>query len=270
MDSTKNGPDARPHLDSDWGEDHWHELLETLIDEGILTWREVTSLTLGHLNPSQVGTSIASKKSFQRHFPTRKCWAAVREWHFGQTGQCADCGTRLELQADHMVPKEIVGEVGEAVGGRLAGSPADVLQAAIEADLLAALARTGDGAKVSGALVSALAVDLSGALAAGERGRAALAEIADRLDNMVLRCRRCNVIRRPSHANGGRTFLTAEAALMWLLLVRRPATYEEFHDLCREYGMTMANIRFEEAWAMARWLQRAGLFDIDAGGKYTP
>jgi hypothetical protein len=84
---------------------------------------------------------------------------------------------------------------------------------------------------------------------------------------MTLRCRRCNVIRRPSHKQGGKTFLTAEAALMWILFVRRPRTYQRFEHLCREYGMTMANIRFQEAWAMAHWLQREGRYTIDKRSK---
>jgi uncharacterized protein YbaP (TraB family) len=47
---------------------------------------------------------------------------------------------------------------------------------------------------------------------------------------------------------------------MWLLFVFRPATYQEFEKLCRDYGMTMANIRFQEAWAMAEWLAAAGRY----------
>lgn len=164
--------------------------------------KEIAALALGHLNPSQVGTSIATKKSFQRHYPPRKCWQAVRQWHFEQSGRCADCGTRLELQADHIAPKEELGEE------------------------------------------------------------------ADRLDNMTLRCRRCNVIRRPSHKHGGKTYLTAETALMWILLVRRPSTYQEFERMCRDYGMTMANIRFQEAWAMARWLARDGHYNISPESKF--
>ena len=35
---------------------------------------------------------------------------------------------------------------------------------------------------------------------------------ADYIENMTLRCRRCNVIRRPSHEFGGLTFLTATRA----------------------------------------------------------
>ncbi|WP_416237328.1 HNH endonuclease [Streptomyces marinisediminis] len=77
---------------------------------------------------------------------------------------------------------------------------------------------------------------------------------ADRLENMLLRCRRCNVVRRPSHKQGGLTFLTAEAALMWILFIKRPRTYEEYAAMCKDYGMTMASIRFQEAWAMAHWL----------------
>lgn len=191
-----------PDDDSGWSAYDWKRLLEWLVESGLASYKDITALTLGHLNPSQVGTSIASKKSFQRHFPPRQCWAAVREWHFQQSGRCADCGTRLELQADHVEPRQHLGEN------------------------------------------------------------------ADRLDNITLRCRRCNVIRRPSHKQGGLTFLTAESALMWILFTKRPRTYQEFETLCRDYGMTMASIRFQESWAMARWLEREGLYDIDCSSKY--
>ena len=191
-----------PEKDSEWTETHWHALINWFIDSGMLTSKELASLMLGHLNPSQVGTSIASKPTFQKHFPPRKIMRAVIQWHFDQTGKCADCGTRLELQADHIIPRE---EKGDA---------------------------------------------------------------ADRLENMTLRCRRCNVIRRPSHKHGGKTYLTAEAALMWILFVKRPNTYEEFEKLCRDYGMTMANIRFQEAWAMAHWLKREGRYKISKDSRY--
>jgi hypothetical protein len=187
-----------PEKDAAWTEEHWRKLIDWFIDSELLTARELAALMLGHLNPSQVGTSIASKKTFQAHFPPRKIMQAVIKWHFEQSGRCADCGTRLELQADHIIPRQEMGDD------------------------------------------------------------------ADRLENMILRCRRCNVIRRPSHKQGGKTFLTAEAALMWILFVQRPRTYQQFERLCRDYGMTMANIRFQEAWAMAYWLQREGRYSIDA------
>jgi len=117
----------------------------------------------------------------------------VLEWAYQQTGRCADCGTRLELQADHIRGKE---------------SFADPLD-------------------------------------------------ADFIENMVLRCRRCNVVRRPSHEFGGLTYLTAEAALIWIMLVIRPRTLPDFIRMCRLYGMTMSDIRMQEAWAMAHWLARA-------------
>lgn len=84
----------------------------------------------------------------------------------------------------------------------------------------------------------------------------------DELTNLVLRCRRHNVIRRKSHKLGGKTYLTAEAALMWILLVIRPRTRIDFIRMCRLYGMTMADVRMDEAWAMAVWLHRDGLYDI--------
>lgn len=185
-----------PELDSEWSSTDWQALIQRLVDSGILNYKEIGALMLGHLNPSQVGTSIASKKTFQKHFPARKTWQAVRQWHFEQSGRCQDCGTRLELQADHIIPREELGDE------------------------------------------------------------------ADTLENMTQRCRRCNVIRRPSHKLGGQTFLTTEAALMWILFVKRPATYQQFERLCRDYGLTMANIRFQEAWAMAHWLAKSGLYEI--------
>lgn len=191
-----------PPSDRDWSEDQWKEMIEHLVETGLIKYSELAPLVLGHLNPSQVGTSIASKKTFQQHFPPRKCWEAVREWHFNQSGKCADCGTRLELQADHIIPRETLGDE------------------------------------------------------------------ADTLDNLTLRCRRCNVIKRPSHTHGGETFLTSEAALMWILFTQRPSTYQDFEKLCREYGLTMANIRFEEAWAMAKWLEKEGKYTINSDSKY--
>jgi len=191
-----------PENSQDWSQEQWKNLLNDLVKDGLVTYREIATLVLGHLNPSQVGTSIASKKTFQKHFPHRKCWEAVRKWHFEQTGKCVDCGTRLEIQADHIIPKQELGED------------------------------------------------------------------ADRLENMTLRCRRCNVIRRPSHKQGGLTDLTAEAALMWLLWTKKPVTYDDFKQLCRDYGLTMADIRFQETWAMARWLEREGEYTIDDNSKY--
>jgi len=191
-----------PKNSSEWGEQEWVNLLQDLVSDGLVTYSEIGSLVLGHLNPSQVGTSIASKKTFQAHFPPRKCWEAVRTWHFNEQGKCADCGTRLELQADHINPRQDLGDA------------------------------------------------------------------ADTLTNLTLRCRRCNVIRRPSHLNGGKTHLTAESALMWILFTHKPNTYQEYSDLCRAYGLTMANIRFEEAWAMAIWLSREGLYQIGPTSKY--
>ena len=65
-----------------------------------------------------------------------------------------------------------------------------------------------------------------------------------------------------------KTFLTAEAALMWILFTKKPSTYQEFAQLCREYGLTMASVRFEEAWAMAKWLERDGQYYISPESKF--
>ena len=47
---------------------------------------------------------------------------------------------------------------------------------------------------------------------------------------------------------------------MWLLFACKPKTYDDFKKMCREYGLTMADIRFQEAWALAEWLKRAGRY----------
>jgi hypothetical protein len=86
---------------------------------------------------------------------------------------------------------------------------------------------------------------------------------ADRLDNLQLLCRRCNVVKRESHRLGGLTFATSQAALMWILLVERPRSRAEYLKLCRAHGLTMADVRFKEAWAMAEWLAKAGMYEIE-------
>ena len=188
-----------PENDRDWTESDWLSLICFIKNCGLSSYKEMASTILSALNPPQVGTAIASNKSFQRNFPKRETMKNVMAWFYNRKGCCVDCGTRLELQADHVIPKESFDK------------PTD----------------------------------------------------ADYLENLELRCRRCNVIKRPSHKNGGQTYLTASAALMWILLVKRPKKYSDFERLCREYGLTMANIRFREAWALAEWLAKEGKYDID-------
>lgn len=176
--------------DRSWSDEQWHELVISLVDQQISGWRELAALILGHLNPSQVGTSLASSDGFKRRYGKGNTMRIVMDWAYSQTGRCEDCGSRLELQADHKRGREKFDD------------PLD----------------------------------------------------ADFIENMTLRCRRCNVIRRPSHDYGGQTYLTAESALMWILLVIKPRTRLDFIRFCRIYGMTMADIRMQEAWAMAHWL----------------
>lgn len=197
--------------DADWATDDWRALLDELIDLGLVTWKEVVVLALGQMNPPQVGTAVASSGGYKANFDSfsgESLMSAVMRWFYAEAGTCADCGSRLDLQADHVDPREQYDD------------PHD----------------------------------------------------ADRLDNLTLRCRRCNVIRRPSHVFGGITHLSAEAALMWILLVIRPRTLVDFVRLCRLYGMTMADVRMQEAWAMAIWLSRddrVGYQIDDNAGEYT-
>ena len=179
--------------DSGWSEEEWRRLLQTLIESGIGSWKDITALVLGHLNPSQVGTSLASSEGFKRRYGKGNTMRIVMEWVYRQNGRCQDCESRLELQADHVEGREQFSDPLEA----------------------------------------------------------------DFIENMTLRCRRCNVVRRPSHEFGGLTFLTAEAALMWILLVVKPRTFDDFVRMCRLYGMTMSDIRMQEAWAMAHWLAKS-------------
>lgn len=187
----------------DWNEEQWHEFVEHLVGHGIVTWNEIAMAVSGELNPPQVGTAIASNKSFQAKFPPRQTMRNVMKWFYAQTGRCANCGTRLFLEADHMRSKQEYAEAGE--------DPDD----------------------------------------------------ADRLENLQLLCKRCNVIKRPSHALGGISFAPAQSVLIWILLHHRPETKETFYKLCRDHGLTMASIRFDEAWAFAEWLQKEGQYQIN-------
>jgi hypothetical protein len=191
-----------PALDKDWTEEHWKKFLDYLIEKGFFSYGQLASAILGQLNPPQVGTGTTML--VKHNYPPRRAWQAVKSWFYEQSGRCVDCGTRLDLQTDH-------------------------IQAKIEHG-----------------------------------------QNADRLDNFALRCRRCNVIRRPTHLKGGITHLTSASALMWILLTKRPKTYIEYRILCREYGLTMADIRFQEAWALAVWLNKEGEFYIEGPPSKTP
>lgn len=205
--------DAFGFQDRLWDDDQWRDLLEHLIEAGFFSWQDVATLALGQANPPQVGTSIASKANFQKNHPRtadgKSTMQQVFAWLYTQVGTCVEpgCGTRLDLQADHVAP------IAEAID---------------------------DPAKV------------------------------DQLTNLVLRCRRHNVIRRKSHKLGGKTYLTAESALMWILLVLRPRTRIDFIRMCRLYGMTMADVRMDEAWAMAVWLNRDETIGYDIAADDEP
>lgn len=186
--------------DDSWVSQKWEQLVRDLVVTGIVTWEEVAICVLGELNPPQVGTSTASNCNIKARYPKRECMKAVMDWFYNQPGKCANCGTRLHLEADHIEPKE------------------QYLREAKE-----------------------------------------IAD-ADRLENLQLLCKRCNVIRRESHALGGLSFQTAQAALMWILFYHRPSTIGEYEKLCRRYGLTMASVRFQEGWAMKVWLERDGLY----------
>jgi len=92
--------------DRSWTDEQWADLLRELIASGIANWKDVTALVLGHLNPSQVGTSLASSAGFKRRYGKGNTMRIVMEWVYQQDGRCADCGSRLELQADHMQGRE--------------------------------------------------------------------------------------------------------------------------------------------------------------------
>ena len=201
--------------DSGWTDDEWRLLMENLVESGVITWREATACILGELNPPQVGTSVASadagkfgfKENHQSQHPDESFMPHVLDWFYSQSGRCLDCGTRLDLQADHQEGRENFDNPRQA----------------------------------------------------------------DWLHNLCLRCRRHNVAKRKSHeARAGRTELPAQQGLMWILFVLRPLTLRDFMRLARLYGMSMASIRFDEAWAMAIWMEREGGYLIDRSeGRYS-
>ena len=86
---------------------------------------------------------------------------------------------------------------------------------------------------------------------------------ANTLDNFQLLTKRENVIKRGSHRLGGLSFAQASAVLVYILLRYKPRNIDDFGKICRNYGLTMASIRFQEAWALAIWLSKDGLYQID-------
>ena len=50
--------------DSTWSDEQWHELVICIVENNMASWRDLAALILGHLNPSQVGTNLASSEGF--------------------------------------------------------------------------------------------------------------------------------------------------------------------------------------------------------------
>src|SRR5438067_523728 len=97
--------------DREWPEERWRDLLVDLVGRGLVTWQHITALVLGHLNPPQVGTSLASNARVQAFYMKGRTWQAVKKWFYEQAGACTDCGTLLELQAHHVIPREQKGKL---------------------------------------------------------------------------------------------------------------------------------------------------------------
>lgn len=95
----------RPEVIEIDGKTDWSALLRLLVNDGIVTEKEIAEVVLGALNPPQVGTSLASKAVYQQQYPPRKTWIAVKGWFYGLGGRCFDCGTMLNLEVDHVVPR---------------------------------------------------------------------------------------------------------------------------------------------------------------------
>jgi hypothetical protein len=74
-------PDVGLH-DSTWSEEQWLSLLENLVNAGVGSWKEITALVLGHLNPSQVGTSLASSEGFKRKYGKGNTMTAAADLNF--------------------------------------------------------------------------------------------------------------------------------------------------------------------------------------------
>jgi hypothetical protein len=255
------------YKDENWTDEDWRLFLEHLINKRLFSWKNVATLTIGQINPPQVGTSLASAEGFKQRYGKGNTMSAVMEWFYTKGSQCIDCGSWFELQADHIIPKEIICDTGLQLSNAVDQSPTNqryTLKEAIRTELN----RNRDQNKISERLIDTFADEivqiLSESITETELSKR-LAYVADHLDNMGMRCRRCNVIRRPSHQFGGNTHLTAESALMWILFSFKPRTFHDYVLMCRLYGMTMADIRMQEGWAMAHWLQRAddGRYEMD-------
>lgn len=79
-----------------WSEQQWNKFVEELVKSGIVNWREIAMAVCGELNPPQVGTAIASNKSFQKNYPARETMKNVMAWFYAQSGKCTNCGTRTD------------------------------------------------------------------------------------------------------------------------------------------------------------------------------
>lgn len=69
MKSQKSNPFAGfPSNDSEWTQDDWKRMIGFLVDGGLVNYKEIAALTLGHLNRHMLALQSRRRKPFRNIF----------------------------------------------------------------------------------------------------------------------------------------------------------------------------------------------------------
>lgn len=96
------------HLEQ-WDRNHHMALIEFAIDMGYTTGEEASRAVLESISPPYCLTNVMGRAggALRKRYGKGKVFGVLKEWYYKQDGKCAQCGTRLHLSLDHIVPARL-------------------------------------------------------------------------------------------------------------------------------------------------------------------
>ena len=81
-----------------------------------------------------------------------------------------------------------------------------------------------------------------------------IGDYRDDVSNLQLLCRRCNSRKSKKHMEG-KTSLTQQAMLTYIVLSKKPKTVKEYQTICKRIGIKTTSIRLRESLALLQWMK---------------
>lgn len=85
------------------------DLVEGLIEAGVITWSDIAEEILQAMQPPQTATHVPQLDGIRELYESRQRWAPSRRWMYAQYGRCGECGALLSMTHDHVLSRDLLG-----------------------------------------------------------------------------------------------------------------------------------------------------------------